>query len=153
MNNQDRTGFVKLYRSITQKDWYCDINTSRLYICLLLYAQWEDKTVNSVHVSRGSVLTSIRTLSEKTSLSPQQLRTAMEKLKRAGEITVSTTRRYSVITLTKWDEYQNCTGGAQPKKSKASGNRRTKGGYSYDLEEYENKIRSTVPVYHKKQKM
>lgn len=160
MSNQLNTGYVKLYRNILQQEWYADINAFRLYLCLLLEAQWEDKTVNSIFVPRGSLLTSIRSLSAKTSLPVQQLRTAIEKLKAAGEITVSPTNRYSLIRLTNWDKYQ-CGENAQQSDPRESRNAKSTHAcrgtakekeQSYDIDEYERRSRSTVPIYHKKQK-
>jgi hypothetical protein len=53
----------------------------------------------------------------------QQVRTALGKLKKTGEITVETNRHYTVITVSKYDEYQSApdevpTAAKCPPKSK-----------------------------------
>jgi len=48
-------------------------------------------------------------LSEKTGLTFQQVRTALNKLKSTGEITIQTTNRFSLITIVNWALYQNDT--------------------------------------------
>jgi hypothetical protein len=48
----------------------------------------------------------------------QQVRTALGKLKKTGEITVETNRHYTVVTVSKYDEYQSCERDEVPEPAK-----------------------------------
>ena len=49
--------------------------------------------------------------------------TALDKLKSANEITIETTNRYSLITVTNWEEYQTLSEIQANKKAKYSANK------------------------------
>jgi hypothetical protein len=100
-------GFIKLHRKITEWEWYSDINTFRIFLHLLLTANFEDKKWKGIDIARGQLITSLEKLAKSTSLSIQQVRTALEKLKSTSEITVKSTSTYTLITLTNYNVYQN----------------------------------------------
>lgn len=100
--------WVKLYRKFTEWEWYSDINTSRLFLHLLLRVNYEDKNWRGVLVKRGSMITSLGNLSKETRLSVMQIRTSLSKLISTHEITYTGTREYSTITIEKYNEYQTC---------------------------------------------
>jgi len=50
-------------------------------------------------------------------------RTALDKLKSTNEITIETTNRYSLITVTNWEEYQTLSEIQANKKAKYSANK------------------------------
>ena len=77
-------GFIKIDRGILDWEWYSDINTTRLFIHLILKANWKDGRFQGVKVPRGSLVTSLPTLAEETGLSLQQIRTAEKHLKSTG---------------------------------------------------------------------
>lgn len=100
-------GFIKLHRQILNWEWYSDINTTRLFIHLLLTANYEPKKWQGIDIARGSLITSYPKLSEQTSLTVQQTRTALNKLKSTGEITASKGLNYTLISITCYDDYQS----------------------------------------------
>lgn len=87
-------------------EWYDDTNVVRLFLHLLLTANYEDKSWHGITIKRGQLLTSIQTLAEQTHLSFQQTRTALSKLKSTSEITSKSTNSYTLITICKYDDYQ-----------------------------------------------
>ena len=70
-------------------------------------ANWEDKNWEGQVIKRGSFVTSRSILAKETGLTVQQLRTALDKLISTNELTRSTTNKYTVITVTNYDKYQN----------------------------------------------
>lgn len=100
------TGFICLYRQITQWEWYKNPNTFRLFIHLLLMANYADGRFEGEIIKRGEYVTSLPSLADQTSLSIQQARTALDHLKSTGEITDRKTNRYRVITIVNYDRYQ-----------------------------------------------
>ena len=53
-------GFIKIHRSLLEWEWWDDINTFRLFITILLLANWKDKRWHGKLIRRGSLWTSIR---------------------------------------------------------------------------------------------
>lgn len=100
------TGFICLYRQITQWEWYKNPNTFRLFIHLLLMANYSESRFEGEIIKRGEYVTSLPSLADQTSLSIQQARTALDHLKSTGEITDRKTNRYRVITIVNYDRYQ-----------------------------------------------
>ena len=99
-------GFICLYRQITQWEWYKNPNTFRLFIHLLLMANYTDGRFEGEIIRRGEFVTSLPSLADQTSLTIQQARTALDHLKSTGEITDRKTNRYRVITIVNYDRYQ-----------------------------------------------
>lgn len=100
-------GFILLHRKILEWEWYEDVNTSRLFIHLLLTANHKDKKWQGVDIKRGQKVTSLRHLADETGISVMQVRVALDRLKLTHEITHQTTSKYSVITINNYDEYQS----------------------------------------------
>lgn len=102
-------GFVVMYRKILDWGWYKNSCTKDLFFHLLLIANFVDKYFEGVLIKRGQVATSLPSLSVETGLSIQQVRTALSHLKSTGEITDEANRRYRIITIVKYDDYQIST--------------------------------------------
>ena len=99
--------YIKLYRKITDWEWYTDINTKVLFIHILLRASATGRRFRGEEVPIGSFTTSIEILASETGLSSRQVRTALDKLKKTGEITVKSTNKFTQILVIKWGDYQS----------------------------------------------
>lgn len=99
-------GWVKLYRSLNGWGWKTDPNVTALWVHLLTNANFENGYYLGYEIPAGSLPAGIPTLSLKTGLTPSQIRTAIKKLKMTGEIAVRITPKFSIISITKWSEYQ-----------------------------------------------
>ena len=80
-------GYILLHRKIINWQWYHDASVFSLFIDLLLDANYEDSKVGFLIVKRGQCLTSLKRINERTGLTYQQIRTALSKLEKSGEIT------------------------------------------------------------------
>jgi len=125
-------GFIKLFRSFAEWEWFDDFPTFRLFICLLFMVNWEDKKWHGEVIKRGEVITSIGHLAKDTKLTYKQTRRALENLKSTGEIEVIATNRYSKVRVVNYSKYQDNT--TEQGKQKADYNT----DKQYDIEEYEN---------------
>ena len=99
-------GFILIHRKLLKWQWYKDSNTLHLFIDLLLDANYEDSKVGFQEIKRGQCLTSLKRMHENTGLTYQQIRTSLSKLEKSGEINKQTTNRYSIITINKYNDYQ-----------------------------------------------
>ena len=124
------TGFILLFRQITEWEWYQNPNTFRLFVHCLLMANFTDGRFEGEEIKRGQFVTSLPSLSKQTKLSIQQVRTALDHLKSTGEITDRIYPKYRVITVVKYNDYQQdnrqnnsqSTGNQQASNSQSTGN-------------------------------
>lgn len=100
------TGFVLLYRQITEWEWYQNPNTFRVFLHLLLKANFADSRFEGRDIKRGQIVTSLPQLSQQTKLSIQNVRTAISHLISTGEITDESNRQFRIITIVNYDRYQ-----------------------------------------------
>lgn len=103
---QEDKGWISLYRKFLDWEWYDDANVMRLFIHLLLCANHKDNKWRGKVIRRGEVITSQSKLAHSLKLSIMQIRNSLNKLKSTGEITVSTTADYSVISIKNFNLYQ-----------------------------------------------
>jgi len=99
-------GWIKLHRQLLDWEWYDDINTTRLFVHLLLVANHDDKNWRGIEIKRGQRLTSLDKLSKETGLSVSQIRTCLKKLKSTSELTSKSHSQHTVFTIENYDSYQ-----------------------------------------------
>lgn len=103
-------GYIKLFRSLINWEWYRDSNTKDLFLHLLLTVNYENKKWRGIEIKRGQRVTSYKKLAEELKpMTLQNVRTAIKHLKSTNEITVETTSEYSIITVVNYDKYQELT--------------------------------------------
>lgn len=98
--------YIKINRSMLDWEWYTDINTTRLFIHMILRANWKDGKFRGTTVPRGSLISSFRKLADETSLTEREVRTAISHLEETGEVTHEGHSKYSVFTVVNYDKYQ-----------------------------------------------
>jgi len=85
---------------ILKRPWYSKPNSLRLYIYLLLEANYQDNyKSNNIPLLKNQLLTSSNSLEKALELTRQKVETALETLKKTGDIEIKTTPKYSIITL------------------------------------------------------
>lgn len=98
--------YIKINRSMLEWEWYTDINTTRLFIHMILRANWKDGKFRGTTVPRGSFISSFRKIADETSLTEREVRTAISHLEETGEVTHIGHSKYSVFTVINYDKYQ-----------------------------------------------
>lgn len=108
-NTQETAGqgnWIKLSREILDWEWYSEPNTFRVFVDLLLNAQYKDSRYRGNEIKRGQLITSVDAICKRTGLSIQNVRTALANLEETGEINKQTNKRVTLITICKYDTYQ-----------------------------------------------
>jgi hypothetical protein len=100
-------GFIKIHRKIMEWEWYKKPNMVHLFLHLLVNANSEDKLWQNNLIKRGQLATGLNSLSDKTGLSIRTIRTCLERLKTTNELSVKTTNKFSIITICKYDDYND----------------------------------------------
>jgi DNA replication protein DnaD len=120
-NEKMNKGWLLLHRRMTEWGWYKDTNTKAVWLHILLTANFEDKEWHGIPVKRGQLITSIAHLSRDLGISAQSVRTAIKHLKSTKELTISTTATYTLISINKYEDYQQPTN--SPTNSQQSANK------------------------------
>ena len=104
-------GYVYLWRAILHTDFYTTPNTCHLAIHLMLTAAWKDHNIlmggKSVLLQRGQLHTGRLKLMKDTGLSEREVRTGLLHLTNLGFATSKPSSHGSIITICKYDSYQN----------------------------------------------
>ena len=104
---EENIGWIKLDRKITSWGWYKDQSTFRLFVHLLLTANWKPSEYQGHTVGRGEVVVGVNALSAQIGMSVQATRTSLKKLEKTGEINKRSTNRFSIVSICNYDTYQS----------------------------------------------
>ena len=159
-------GYIKIHRKLLSWGWYSVPCVKDVFIHFLITANYSPSEYQGISIDRGQAVFGYSALSQALGYSVKQIRTAIDKLKKTGEITVWTNRQFSVATITNYDEYQEAnendvranewqtkgkrranegqTDGTQRATSKEIKKERNKEIYTYVLDEF-NTICQSLP--------
>lgn len=116
--------WIKLYRKFEEWEWYTDVSATKLFIHFLIKANFKDQNWRGNIIKRGQRLTSVSHLSKETGLTKKQVRTALNKLEKTGEVGKQATSRNTLITVINYEQYQQ---EGKPEVEQGANNGQTKG--------------------------
>lgn len=128
-------GYIKLFRSIENWEWYDDMPTFKLFVHCLLRANHQPREWRGIKIDRGQFVTSYEKLAVGAGLTKKQVRTAIKKLKSTGEVAHEGHTQYSVITVNNYDLYQEKD---TPKDTQETNERQSKGNQRATNKNYKN---------------
>ena len=138
-------GYIRLHRTLTGWRWYKDGNVLRLWLHLLLNANYAPSDFQDRVIGRGEQVTSLKALSESTGLSIQEVRTALGKLKRTGEILVNSNRHFTIVSILNYDKFQSDSADKQQTVNTQSTNKQQTVNSQSTTSEKEKKAKNTIP--------
>jgi len=104
------SGWVQLHRKLLENPVFKNPKLLQTFLyCLLKATHTEREQLvgdTIVKLQPGQMATGRRALSQATGLTEQNIRTALDKLKKLGILTSKPTTKYSIISITNWDSYQ-----------------------------------------------
>lgn len=100
------SGWIKTHRKLTDWQWITSGNHLKLFLQILLRANYKESTWRKKTIFPGQILTGRKQLAAWSGLSEQQVRTCLSDLFATGEITIKTTNNFSIITVCNWETYQ-----------------------------------------------
>lgn len=101
------TGWVKIHRSLLNWQWYSNLNVCRVFLHLLLSANFEERNWQGQVIKRGQVVKSLQNLASETGLTVKQVRGALDKLKRTNDIEIKGHTAFSLITVVNYNKWQD----------------------------------------------
>lgn len=117
--------FIKLFRKFKEWGWYSDPATKDVFIHLLLNANWQDGELEGEKIRAGECVFGRKKAAKELGLSERQVRTALDHLRKSGEIsTIKTTNRFSIIKIEKWTFYQGGETASDHQNDQASTSKR-----------------------------
>lgn len=103
-------GYIRLWRKSLDSGW---LKNHKLWAfwswCLMKATHKEFDAIvglQTVHLEPGQFVFGLKKASEETGLSIQETRTVLAFLSNAGNLTIKTTNKFSVITVINWPTYQ-----------------------------------------------
>lgn len=99
-------GFIKLSRRIRQWGWYKDLNTFKVFMEIILSANFADGVFLGIDVKRGQLLVSVQCLASDAGVSYQSARTAVKHLISTGELTSCQRGKFTLFTVVNYEKYQ-----------------------------------------------
>ena len=103
---QEHVGFIKIYRSMLDWEWYTDQNTKDVFLHILLNASWKETKIKGKTILAGEWETTTEEISKDLGLTISQVRTALKHLKTTNEVTIKTTPKSSIISIKNWGKFQ-----------------------------------------------
>lgn len=100
-------GWIKIYRSLLDWEWFDDAETVQLFIYLLVTANYEDKKWRGMVVERGQTIIGVAALAKRLGSTERRIRTRLEYLTNSGTISRKTTNRFTIVTICNYDSYQD----------------------------------------------
>ena len=107
--------YIKLFRNLLNWEWYKDANTMRVFLHILLNANYKPRRYKGYEIPAGACVFGRKSCAAALGLTEQQVRTAINHLKSTNEITTKTTNRFTIVFVEKWDLWQMSDGQATNK--------------------------------------
>ena len=101
------TSFVKIDRNMLRWGWFRDGDTFRVFMYLILTANYEDSFYMGHKILRGQVVTGRKKIAEDLAITEQRVRTAIKHLKSTNEITTTSTPKFTIVPVTGYDKHQS----------------------------------------------
>ena len=101
------SGFIVIQRKITEWQYFDCPTALYLWIRILVKANWKDGWFAGKPIPRGSFATSIGNFADEINLHPNTVRKWLKKFEQAGQITVKSTNKYTLITVVNYAKYQD----------------------------------------------
>lgn len=103
-------GFALLHRKIMELPFYKDPEAAHLWVHLILKAKYSPENVmtdmGEKLVMRGELLSGRNALAFETGLEPDRVQYLLRKFKKLGMVSWVANNKFSIIRITKYDDYQ-----------------------------------------------
>jgi biotin operon repressor len=140
-------GWFKVYDKILDWEWFDDSHMVHLFIFLLAKANRQNSRWHGIELRRGQLITSRAKISKATGISEQTVRTCLQRLEETGEIEITATKQFTLITICKYGIYQ-----AKPTNGKPTCNQQPTNGQptsnqqpTTDIEYKKERIKENTP--------
>lgn len=117
-------GYVKVWRKSLDDGWIRNHKLWAFWTYCLLKATYQEFDaivgLQIVHLMPGQFVFGLRVASKETGLSIQEIRTIIDFLKKAGNLTIKSTNKFSIISIINWNIYQSDNTDEQHRKQQTT---------------------------------
>ena len=116
--------------------------TFKIFIHCLIEANYTEKKWRGIDIKPGQFVSSISKLAVQNGMTIKQVRTALKHLEKSGEVARSGYAKYSVFTVSNWDQYQprgKQEAGERASKGQTEGKQRASKGQQHNKYNKDNK--------------
>jgi len=99
-------GFIKLRRGLLDWDYIDEPNVLSLFVICILKANHKPQKWRGIDIGIGEFVSSYEKLSIESGLTVQQVRTAVNKLKKTGDLTSKATNKYTLFKVVKYEKQE-----------------------------------------------
>ena len=99
--------YIKLRRKIIDWEWFSDSQMVHLWIYFLLKVNYTEKTWKGIKLNKGQLVIGRKSTSRNTSISEQSIKTCLKRLITNQQVTIKPTNKYTLVTIVKYDDYNN----------------------------------------------
>lgn len=103
----DDNSWVKIYRKITEWEWWDDAECVKLWLWLLCKAQTKDRKWSGKVIKRGQLITTLDGIKSECKISIDKIRRRLGYLQNSGAILIETTNANHFITILNYGTYQD----------------------------------------------
>lgn len=99
-------GYIKIHRKIVDWEWYHDPVVSRVFLHLLVTANYEPGRFEGHKIDVGQCVISLQKVADILNVSKDSVNRALKKLEKSGELQRLPTAKFTIITLKNYTHYQ-----------------------------------------------
>jgi len=104
------SGWIQLHRKLLDNPIFKNHKLLQTFLYCLLRASHKEYDIligeAIVHLKKGELATGRKAISAATGLTEQNVRTSLSKLETLSILTINPTTKYSIISISNWDSYQ-----------------------------------------------
>lgn len=138
-------GYIKIHRKLADWGWYKDANTMRVFMHLLITANYAETEYMGETIHPGETVIGRRSLASALGMSEKNVRTALKHLKSTNEVAIRTTNKFSVVTIVNWELYQIKDGKVANKTANKVASEGPASGHTIKKEEEKNIYGGAAP--------
>lgn len=116
-------GWIKLHRKFINWEWYDEPTVKSVFIDLILNANHQATAWHGHEIEKGSFVTSVADIAARNGLTTQQVRSALKKLEKTGEISKKATNKNTLIIVLGYAKYQDLIDTEQQTNNKQTTNK------------------------------
>jgi len=143
-------GWISLHRKLLENPIFKNYKLLQVFLYCLLKASHKEHDLmigdSIVKLKTGQLATGRKAISLATGLTEQNVRTSLAKLEKLGILTIKPTNKYSIISITNWDQHQQSN--QQVTSSQPASNQQVTTNNNVNNENKKIPYQFIVDIYH-----
>lgn len=152
MADKGRGDFILLSRKMLEWEWWDDANMVKLWLYILLKANWKESKFKGETIPRGTFVTSTVQISVDIKMARSTVVRNLKKLENGHQISIKSNNKFSVISVINYAKFQGDAYKSGHQKSEETDNKWTSSETTSETTSGHNRINKQVNKGNKKDK-